>query len=258
MKVFLSILSLFVLGGILTSLCAEGLFEKRQRERIKAAHVKAVTDYWYESIDDNSFKKKLTSEKIKFKTNRTKYNYEYYGKSGNLLRTEFYNSDTITVKYFYSYDKKGNNVATMIKNSQNKVFARYKYYFDGNSNMIKSERIENGKIVLTNILKYDDKGNCIESTFLHPQMKDLIVKYSYKFNKKNQLIEKNSIYQDGKILKEIYKYDRRGNLINEMTFINDKFDYKISHRYNSKGLETESLFWSDVHVSLSKYSYQYY
>lgn len=132
-------------------------------------------------------------------------------------------------------DSKGNILDETRKDSKGKEVKRITTEFDSNNN------------ILSNAEYYSEK---------------LSKKFTYKYNRKNQLLEIIQVNPDGsESLNRAFKYDEKGNVLEEKWFdgIPNEFSSK-NFKYNEKSIpaEVESYYSDYKYKVLYKYSYEYY
>jgi len=107
-----------------------------------------------------------------------------------------------------------------------------------------SGKITKGK-KRTNVYKYDENGNIIESSCYF--YRNLYSQFIYKYDEKGNLIKKNTYEFDGILHNEfIYKYDDNGNQIQESNYkanvnLDWRYNYKIIYEYDDTGNITKAI-----------------
>ncbi len=121
-----------------------------------------------------------------------------------------------------------------------KKSTRKAYYVPGYYDLIDEQEV------------FNMKGNIIESSFTD-------LKWTLKYDNKGNNIESNMYNSDGKLLnKSKYKYDDKGNNIESNSYNpNGKLDGRTTHNYDKKGKLIESNSYYPIGILSSKTLYQY-
>ena len=146
-----------------------------------------------------------------------------YDEAGNLILMEkITETETIVIaKYSHIYDETGRLVETVELYDNGDVMIRERY--DKNSNLTECIRYgEDGKEIYHNRYTYDKKGNCLSEIGADGSH------ITYKYNKKEELLEKKSVYSNGETKKIIYLVSREGNTETKetITYIGER---KVGH-----------------------------
>nr|MBS9768880.1 hypothetical protein [Flavobacteriaceae bacterium] len=78
----------------------------------------------------------------------------------------------------------------------------------------------------TELLEYNKNGYCAIEIYQLKRFNEYKTEYSYKYNKKGQVVERNKRYKN-RNEKEIYKYDKEGKLSEVLTP-----SYRYKYRYD--------------------------
>jgi hypothetical protein len=212
----------------------------------------AIYTYTYDD-NKNVLESKINSE---FGEVMHKYSYKYDGR-GNLL--EKYDEGKLWSNY--KYDSKGNLIEIFSFDYAGRITNKFicKYYDNGNNlekeelsysgdGVIYSQKTEkydiNGKISIyiqtyNGILdckvkfRYDKKGNLAERFEYRLKQKNvsseecLAFSEKFKYDSRNNLIEKVTTYDDGSNSTEKFKFDKNNNWIEKITFSSDIPTYII-------------------------------
>ena len=125
---------------------------------------------------------------------------------------------------------------------------------------LKIDYNKESNIKLKETAKYDRYGNVIEESF-YTAKENQEIKYMYKYNAKNDMVEKEDYIDDILQNKTTYKYNAAGNVVLETIFDDQGNLFRnISFTYNSKNLK-ELKRVTDVDgnvISIKKYYYEYH
>lgn len=164
-------------------------------------------------------------------------------KKGLEIETKSYRYDKVLQSMIKKiYDRKGNEVERISFNSDGSLKEKRVYKYDNNDNwteLLIYDQDGNLEREATKIYNYDQFGNLIQELAL--SAKDSFdVKYTiYKYDEKQNLIEKDEYRQDSSIHGNyFYKYNQSGTLIEEYEnyyYSNGKLQEKHSYTYDLKG-----------------------
>ncbi len=212
----------------------QDFLEKKEHERIVKNRIKSITTFMYDYKND-SF------EKEGYK------NYEEFDNKGNLIMDVMYTPiGNIRSLATYSFNTQGIQTSRKVQNYDKDSSVRFSSETIYNSwgRPIKMLHYVKTELKETNIYTYDRKGRLIKDESVMPN--DTVEYFfSYKYNKKNLLIEEIStvseindkgkrIYHAGQKYK--YKYDKNGNPIEQIICLENNVLLTISSSvYDEKG-----------------------
>ncbi len=212
-----------------------------------------------------------------------KQSFIYDDKGNKKLENGFDGVSPYKIVYNYLSDGKVRDITKYA--SDNSIIEKWESSYANNIQTIKILKL--GKSLdYVLIRKTDSRGNTIEETrkdFKGNEVKriasefdansyitsyaeyysgKLSKKFSYKYNKQNQLLEIIQVNSDGtESLNRAFKYDNKGNLLEEKWFdgIPNEFSSK-NFKYNEKSnpAEVESYYSDYKYKVLYKYTYEYY
>ncbi|MBI3194159.1 MAG: hypothetical protein HYZ34_06805 [Ignavibacteriae bacterium] len=149
--------------------------------------------------------------------NRTmKYRKEsFYSSENRLDSCIVYSNDKYSLSLAYKYNSLSQPVEIQEYDFERKPNFLTKYYYDSNGNKSKEEiYTRENQLYNFKVYTYDKKNNLKEETGSEKGVKRY--HWTYKYNSKNQLIERNDFSGQEELLrKRKYEYDNDGRLIRE-------------------------------------------
>lgn len=135
------------------------------------------------------------------------------------------------------YNKKGLLVDKIEFSGDGYVDTRYMFTYDSKGRPIKGETYNQyGKIVLTQVSKYDSKGNEIERVLIETKRKKTSTKTTFKYDSNNNLISVKNYSNKGILTGEEYITYKNGK--RDLTLVKDasgKVLLEMKPEYNSMG-----------------------
>ncbi len=143
----------------------------------------------------------------------------YYDDLGNISKEELYFRTKLAMDMNYDYDELGRLIEADEVNYYQSCMIVEKYAYDSYNNMA----------------KYSIKNDCKDL-----EGKANEYKYAYKYDKKSNIIEKQSTYPSGGYNTETFKYDAKGNLT-EYYESNSKNEYSEAiYTYDKSNLKLKA------------------
>jgi len=185
-----------------------------------------------------------------------------YNKKGNQIEWNWNKGDEKGNKKIITYNKSGNIIDETISDKNGKVILKDTYKYDNKRNLSEDNIClqYSGEDTTRYMDKYkcDNLGNKIEKDFY-----DKGIKYEgknlYKYDEKRNLIEDDDYDKDEKLIrKNIFKYDEKGNLIE-----NDFYEHGVDltekwiWKYDNYGNITEQYRYDSFNKLMTNELYKY-
>jgi hypothetical protein len=182
-----------------------------------------------------------------------------YDPDNNLIKTRKVSKDSsFLVKYISSYDAKNHLTEQYCyEESENGPFLYHKVFgYDGN-----------GKLMTVNwywptgkraVDKYIYEGNNAKEFTESNSYGDLLFKWTYKYDNRNNLIESIQYYDSVAInAKIVYVYNPNNEMVKQTKYNKTVVDYTAAYEYDDKGLLTAKTEFALSGKAMAKYKYKY-
>lgn len=207
----------------------------------------------------NAQKNDLTKMNLKGKVKLIKETpYKAVEKSGKIVKEKI-DHELTYFNTIITFNEKGNIIERRLWSIDGRIENKTIYKYDEKGKLLEYDKLKpNGDLYEKFTCELDEKGNLVKLDVSNADRSSERRIYTYKYDKKGNIIEEKN-YDDGfYMIKTTYKYDKKGNKIEQNNFdSNGNFNSKSTYKYNEKGNKIEWNFFDSQGYFFRRQVYKY-